>query len=98
MLALRRVLRRAFHQSVASNLGSVGLLQPAAALGGMKQDKADPILDILLEFGINHIDTAAAYGDSGLRIGPLSQLTRLSEPGYSTSLAIWFSLAGNVHT
>jgi aryl-alcohol dehydrogenase-like predicted oxidoreductase len=42
----------------------------AAALGGMKQDKADPILDILLEFGINHIDTAAAYGDSELRIGP----------------------------
>jgi aryl-alcohol dehydrogenase-like predicted oxidoreductase len=42
----------------------------AAALGGMKQDKADPILDSLLEFGINHIDTAAAYGDSELRIGP----------------------------
>jgi hypothetical protein len=42
----------------------------AAALGGMKQDKADPILDILLEFGINHIDTAAAYGDSELRIAP----------------------------
>ena len=38
----------------------------AAALGGMKQDKADPILDVLLEFGINHIDTAAAYGDSEL--------------------------------
>jgi aryl-alcohol dehydrogenase-like predicted oxidoreductase len=42
----------------------------AAALGGMKQDKADPILDLLLKFGINHIDTAAAYGDSELRIGP----------------------------
>ena len=42
----------------------------AAALGGMKQDKADPILEVLLEFGINHIDTAAAYGDSELRIGP----------------------------
>jgi len=42
----------------------------AAALGGMKQDKADPILDVLLEFGINHIDTAAAYGDSELRIAP----------------------------
>jgi len=36
----------------------------------MKQDKADPILDLLLKFGINHIDTAAAYGDSELRIGP----------------------------
>jgi aryl-alcohol dehydrogenase-like predicted oxidoreductase len=41
----------------------------AAALGAMKQDKADSILDILLEYGVNHIDTAAAYGDSELRIG-----------------------------
>ncbi len=42
----------------------------AAALGGMKPDKADQVLDLLLEFGVNHIDTAAAYGDSELRIGP----------------------------
>src|SRR5437899_12250118 len=42
----------------------------AAALGGMKQEKADQVLDILLEFGVNHIDTAASYGDSELRIGP----------------------------
>ena len=42
----------------------------AAALGGMKQEKADPMLDVLLEYGVNHIDTAAAYGNSELRIGP----------------------------
>ena len=42
----------------------------AAALGGMNQDKADEVFDLLLEFGINHIDTAASYGDSELRIGP----------------------------
>src|SRR5271170_4481220 len=42
----------------------------AAALGAMKQEKADPILDLLLEYGVNHIDTAAAYGDSELRIAP----------------------------
>jgi aryl-alcohol dehydrogenase-like predicted oxidoreductase len=42
----------------------------AAALGGMKQDKADAVLEILLEYNINHLDTAAAYGDSELRIGP----------------------------
>jgi aryl-alcohol dehydrogenase-like predicted oxidoreductase len=42
----------------------------AAALGGMKQDRADRVLEILLENEINHIDTAAAYGDSELRIGP----------------------------
>src|SRR5271156_4302761 len=36
----------------------------------MKQDKADAVLELLLEFGINHIDTAASYGDAELRIGP----------------------------
>jgi aryl-alcohol dehydrogenase-like predicted oxidoreductase len=42
----------------------------AAALGGMRQEKADRILDVLLEGGINHIDTAASYGEAELRIGP----------------------------
>jgi len=36
----------------------------------MRQEKADQILDILLEYRINHIDTAASYGDSELRVGP----------------------------
>jgi len=40
----------------------------AAALGAMRQEKADQVLDLLLEYGINHIDTAASYGDSELRI------------------------------
>lgn len=42
----------------------------AAALGAMRQEKADQILDILLEYGVNHIDTAASYGDAELRLGP----------------------------
>ena len=42
----------------------------AAALGSMRQEKADAVLDQLLEFGVNHIDTAAGYGDSELRIAP----------------------------
>src|SRR5438034_3775847 len=42
----------------------------AAALGAMRQEKADQVLDLLLEYGINHIDTAASYGDSELRVGP----------------------------
>jgi aryl-alcohol dehydrogenase-like predicted oxidoreductase len=42
----------------------------AAALGGMRQEKADPILDVLLEYGINHIDSAASYGESELRLAP----------------------------
>ncbi|HEV2171377.1 MAG TPA: aldo/keto reductase [Candidatus Binatus sp.] len=49
---------------------STRILFGAAALGGMKQDKADGVLDVLLEYGINHIDTAASYGESELRIGP----------------------------
>lgn len=42
----------------------------AAALGAMNQAKADAVLQTLLEYGINHIDTAASYGESELRIGP----------------------------
>jgi predicted aldo/keto reductase-like oxidoreductase len=42
----------------------------AAALGRMDQDGADAVLDTLLEFGVNHIDTAASYGDSELRVAP----------------------------
>ncbi len=41
----------------------------AAALGRATDDEAAPILDLLLEHGINHIDTAAAYGRSERRVG-----------------------------
>ena len=41
-----------------------------AALGSMRQDRADEVLAVLLERGVNHLDTAASYGDSELRIGP----------------------------
>ncbi|MCE2392940.1 MAG: aldo/keto reductase [Proteobacteria bacterium] len=40
----------------------------AAALGTMSQERADRVLELLLEFGVNHIDTAAVYGDSELRL------------------------------
>ena len=42
----------------------------AAALGNMRQEKANGLLDLLLKHGVNHIDTAAAYGDSELRLAP----------------------------
>jgi aryl-alcohol dehydrogenase-like predicted oxidoreductase len=41
----------------------------AAALGGMRQDKADALLELLLAHRVDHIDTAAMYGDSELRVG-----------------------------
>src|SRR5436190_12321663 len=42
----------------------------AAALGSVSQAEADATLEVLLEHGVNHIDTAASYGESELRIGP----------------------------
>ena len=42
----------------------------AAGLDTMSQAGADELLAVLLEFGINHIDTAADYGESELRIAP----------------------------
>ena len=42
----------------------------AAALGGVTQAEADRTMETLLRVGVNHIDTAASYGDSELRLGP----------------------------
>jgi aryl-alcohol dehydrogenase-like predicted oxidoreductase len=42
----------------------------AAALGSVTQEVADRTLDLLVERGVNHIDTAASYGDSELRLAP----------------------------
>lgn len=42
----------------------------AAALSRVTQAEADRTLELLLEYGVNHIDTAASYGDSELRIRP----------------------------
>lgn len=42
----------------------------AAALGRMHQDRADELLVTLDEFGVNHIDVAAGYGDAELRLAP----------------------------
>ena len=36
----------------------------AAALGSMRQDRADAVLEQLLAAGVNHLDAAASYGDA----------------------------------
>jgi len=41
----------------------------AAALSRVTQGDADSIKDKLLKYGVNHIDTAASYGESELRVG-----------------------------
>ncbi len=42
----------------------------AASLGSVSQKVADETLEVLLRYGVNHIDTAASYGDSELRVAP----------------------------
>jgi len=42
----------------------------AAALGRMRQERADELLPLLQAHGVNHLDTAASYGDSELRLAP----------------------------
>src|SRR5690348_10645496 len=49
---------------------STRVLFGAAAFGHVTQAVADKTLDVLLEYGINHIDTAASYGESEDRLGP----------------------------
>jgi aryl-alcohol dehydrogenase-like predicted oxidoreductase len=54
---------RLAHQSTRTLFG-------AAAVGHVSQEEADRTLDVLLQYGVNHIDVAASYGDAELRIAP----------------------------
>ncbi len=54
---------RTGHQSTRTIFG-------AAALSAVTQEEADRTMELLLHFSVNHIDTAASYGDSELRLGP----------------------------
>lgn len=42
----------------------------AASLSSVTQAEADETLEVLLKYGVNHIDVAASYGDAELRIAP----------------------------
>jgi aryl-alcohol dehydrogenase-like predicted oxidoreductase len=59
----KQTFGRTGHESTVTIFG-------AAALGNVTQSVADATLEVLLQYGINHIDTAASYGDAELRIGP----------------------------
>ena len=48
----------------------------AAAFSSVTQDEADRTMELLIEFGVNHIDTAAGYGDSEMLIGPWMETHR----------------------
>lgn len=59
----KRLFGRTGHMSTATIFG-------AAALKNVSQKEADHTLDVLLQYDVNHIDTAPRYGDAELRIGP----------------------------
>ncbi len=59
----KKVFGRTGHLSTRTLFG-------AAAFGNVTQDEADRSMQLLLDYGVNHIDTAASYGDSELRLGP----------------------------
>ena len=59
----KRPFGRTGHMSTLALFG-------AAALGQVSQAEADHTLDLLLEYGVNHIDTANSYGEAEKRIGP----------------------------
>ena len=42
----------------------------AAALGSVTEAQADRALELVLRYDLNHLDTAASYGDSELHIAP----------------------------
>jgi aryl-alcohol dehydrogenase-like predicted oxidoreductase len=41
----------------------------AAAFWGVTQDEADATMELLERYGVNHVDTAASYGEAELRLG-----------------------------
>ncbi len=45
------------------------ILLGAAAFSDVTQTETDAALELALSFGINHVDTAASYGEAELRIG-----------------------------
>lgn len=59
----RRPFGRTGHLSSCTIFG-------AAAFARVSQEEADRTMELLLERGVNHIDTANSYGESERRIGP----------------------------
>lgn len=63
MMIPKKTFGRTGHESTRVLFGG-------AALHKVTQEEADATLEVLFEYGINHIDTAASYGESEQWIGP----------------------------
>src|SRR6478752_4567890 len=63
MAIAKQLFGRSGHLSTRTIFG-------AASLSNVTQAEADRTLEVLLQYGVNHIDVAASYGDAELRIAP----------------------------
>ncbi|MBX3069316.1 MAG: aldo/keto reductase [Thermomicrobiales bacterium] len=59
-----------------TNHTSTRIIFGAAAFGSVSQNDADRTMEQIIEAGVNHIDTAASYGDSEIRLGPWMEKER----------------------
>ncbi len=57
------IFGRTGHKSIRTIFG-------AAALGQVTQGEADKTMELFSQYGLNHIDVAASYGDAELRLAP----------------------------
>jgi len=69
----------------------------AASLASVSQDEADRTMELINEYGINHIDTARSYGEAEVRLGPWMQHARdsyflASKTGERTREGAWREL------
>ncbi len=77
-----------------------------ASLWTASRDEANRTLDLLLEYGINHIDAAPQYGDAEIRIGPWMDrhrkdfflATKTMERGYEAAKASIHRSLDRLHT
>ncbi|GAC1300586.1 MAG: aldo/keto reductase [Ktedonobacteraceae bacterium] len=63
MAIARQSFGRSGHMSTRTIFG-------AASLSSLPQAEADRTLEVLLQYGVNHIDVAVSYGEAELRIAP----------------------------
>jgi aryl-alcohol dehydrogenase-like predicted oxidoreductase len=62
-MIVKKFFGRTGHESTRTVFGG-------ASLSRVTQDEADRTLEVLLQYGVNHLDVAASYGDAELRIAP----------------------------
>ncbi|MGI8914164.1 MAG: aldo/keto reductase [Chloroflexota bacterium] len=65
----KQTFGRTGHESTRTLFG-------AAAFSRVTQEEADSTMETVLRYGVNHVDTAASYGESEVRLGPWMERIR----------------------